>query len=77
LGILQIMGHEELAIDQIDVSLYRAKSLLQGVEQRPGVGVVVMGMGPRQRHRFRRRGGADKDKKEGAATDNHQDGWWK
>jgi hypothetical protein len=54
LGILQIMGHEELAIDQIDVSFYRAKSLLQGVEQRPGVGVVVMRMGPRQRHRFRR-----------------------
>ena len=47
------MGHQELAIDQINIGLHAAEAVIQGIEQRALVFIVVMGMGVDERHRFR------------------------
>jgi hypothetical protein len=38
------MGHKDLAIHKINISLHTAEAVFQGVEQRAFVLIVVMGM---------------------------------
>jgi hypothetical protein len=49
------MGHKELAIHKINIRLHAAEAVVQGVEQRAFVLIVVMGMDVDQRHGFRAR----------------------
>jgi hypothetical protein len=47
------MGDQELAIDEIDVSFHAAEAMVQRVQQRAFVLVVIMGMGMNQWYWFR------------------------
>ena len=49
LQVLAVMGDEQLAVHEVDVGLDRAESVVQGVEQRTLVRVVVVRVGARER----------------------------
>ena len=53
-GIPVFGGPQQVAFDKVDVGLNAAKTMVEGVEERAVVLVVVVGMGVRQRDGLRR-----------------------
>ena len=50
--LVAVMGDEQAAINEMNIGLDAAKAVVQGVEQRAFVLIVIMGMGVNQRRRF-------------------------
>ena len=55
LQVLAVMGHPQLAFHQIHVGLDAAESMIESLQQRPLLLVIVVGMSLNQRSHLRRR----------------------
>jgi hypothetical protein len=56
-GLVPIVGDEQLAIDQVNIGLDARESVIESVEERTRMFVIVMGMSLWQGHWFRGSGG--------------------
>jgi hypothetical protein len=49
--LARVVADEEVALDEVDVGFDAAKSLVEGVEERAGMFVIVVGVGAGERAR--------------------------
>ena len=71
-----LVGHEQRSINKKDIRLHAAETLGQGIQERPFVEIVIVGMGRRQSPRYtlghqRREGRADDQRRKQATKNSH------
>lgn len=53
IGLAGFVGHEQFSIPEKNIGFHAAKSLVKGIKQRPGMGVIIMGVGLSEQERLR------------------------